>query len=68
MTDWRADYDREDYRQSLYTNTKDDHPALWATGEPCDCAAGDDRWERDGVAMAARWPRALDAEQEREAG
>ncbi len=63
-----ADYDQEDYRRSLYTNTKADHPALWSTGEPCDCEAGGDGWEREGIAMAVRWPRRAAAEMDREAG
>jgi hypothetical protein len=57
----QAAYDQEDYRRSLYTNTKDDHPAIWATGQPCDCEADGTGWERSGVAMtvlAARRRRA----------
>jgi hypothetical protein len=45
----QLDYDARDYRRSLYTNTKSDHPANWATGEPCGCERGDDSaWERSG--------------------
>jgi hypothetical protein len=41
--------DALDYRRSLYTNTKADHPANWLTGEPCGCERGDDSaWERHG--------------------
>jgi hypothetical protein len=50
-------YDRLPSRASLYTNIKDDHPADWLTGEPCDCEAGGTAWER-GTAMAVRWPQA----------
>lgn len=45
--EWQAEYDTKDYRRSLYTNTKDDHPANWLTGEPCGCERGDDSaWDR----------------------
>jgi hypothetical protein len=54
--EWQAAYDAEDYRRSLYTNTKDDHPAIDLTGEPCDCPAGGARWERNGFAMRVEWP------------
>ena len=65
---WQANWDRQDYRRSLYTNTKADHPALNPSGQPCDCEAGGTGWERRGVAMAVRWPRAQAADPQREAG
>ena len=53
--------DAVDYRRSLYTNTKPDHPGNWLTGEPCRCEKGDDRgWERSGNAMTVQWPRQPD--------
>jgi hypothetical protein len=53
----QAEYDAKDYRRSLYTNTKDDHPADWLTGEPCRCEHGDDHaWVRAGNAMKVLWP------------
>ena len=70
-------YDAEDYRRSLYTNVKADHPANDLTGEPCDCEGGDTRWERNGIAMGVHWPpqprheateSARQAEPEAEAG
>jgi hypothetical protein len=51
-------YDREDYRRSLYTNTKPDHPANPRTEGPCNCERGDTAWERSGIAMRVDWPRA----------
>ena len=65
---WQERWDRQPYRRSLYTNTKADHPALNPSGRACDCEAGGTGWERSGVAMAVRWPRALAAETDREAG
>lgn len=48
-TKWQLADDALDYRRSLYTNTKADHPANWLTGEPCGCERGDDSaWERHG--------------------
>jgi hypothetical protein len=35
--------DQLDYRRSLYTNFKSDHPANDLTGEPCRCEQGNDR-------------------------
>jgi hypothetical protein len=52
-------YDAEDYRRSLYTTAETDHPADWATGEPCDCQADGTRWERNGIAMEVHWPPSL---------
>jgi len=49
-------YDAEDYRRSLYTNTKPDHEANHRTAGPCNCERGDTAWERNGVAMKVRWP------------
>ena len=52
----QLDYDAQDYRRSLYTNTKPDHEADHLTGEPCDCEAGGARWETNGIAMRVQWP------------
>jgi hypothetical protein len=65
---WHARWDQQDYRRSLYTTAEADHPALNPSGQPCDCEAGGTGWERSGVAMTVRWPRAVAAEREREAG
>jgi hypothetical protein len=51
----QLDYDREDYRRSLYTNTKPDHPRNPRTEEPCDCERGGRDWEK-GEAMRVEWP------------
>jgi len=68
--DWVRD--SQDYRQSLYTNTKPDHPADDLTGELCDCEAGDTRWEKNGIAMRVEWPfsaqRAPELQAEPDAG
>jgi hypothetical protein len=48
--------DALDYRRSLYTNVKADHPADELTGEPCDCETGGARWEKNGVAARVEWP------------
>lgn len=50
-------YDGQDYRRSLYTNTKPDHEANHRTGGPCNCERGDTAWERNGIAMKVQWPR-----------
>lgn len=52
---WQAKYDSKDYRRSLYTNTKPDHPLHPLTDGPCDCEIGGSGWER-GEAMRVRWP------------
>jgi hypothetical protein len=59
--DWlareRERRDQLDYRRSLYTNTKPDHPGDDLTGQPCRCQKGDDTaWERHGIAMKVLWP------------
>ncbi len=48
-------YDDAPYRRSLYTNTKDDHPYPFTTGEPCGCEARDDSWAQTG-AMSVHFP------------
>jgi hypothetical protein len=52
----QLEYDTKDYRRSLYTNTKPDHPASPRTEGPCNCERGDDAWERSGIAMKVLWP------------
>ena len=42
--EWQERSHRLPYRRSLYTNTKDDHPALNPSGQPCDCNAGGTGW------------------------
>jgi hypothetical protein len=42
----RERYDQRDYRRSLYTNTKDDHPRDEMTGERCRCSSPDAFWSK----------------------
>lgn len=56
----QLDYDHEDHRLSLYTNTKPDHRPNLRTGGPCNCERGDTTWEESGVAMRVTWPPAPD--------
>lgn len=45
--------DAEDCNRSLYTNTKDDHPADPITGLPCGCESGNDNWAKAGFRPGA---------------
>jgi hypothetical protein len=51
----RLEEDAEDYNRSLYTNTKDDHPANPITGLPCGCESGDDSWAKLGFRPGAMY-------------